>query len=154
MKAPAASPAPPAGPPPAGPAQSELALALGLVGGAVTAARVAIVEALLDSNRLQTPEALLIQARTRAPGTSLATVYRTLERLAAAGRVKRATLASGDVGYAYCPSSHHEHIICLGCGLVQPVRPCLIREEPALEGFTIASHVVDFHGLCAACARG
>lgn len=129
----------------------ETARALALLGATVTTTRQAIVEALLAAGRLRTPEALLNEARLRAPGTSLATVYRTLERLNAAGSLKRATLASGDVGYAYCPTDHHEHAICLRCGRLRPLRPCVIREEPSIEGFAIGSHVLDFYGVCAAC---
>ncbi len=132
--------------------QAELQDALTALGPAVTAPRRAIVEAMLAGNRLQTPEELVREARTRAPATSLATVYRTLERLDAAGRIKRATLASGAVGYAYCPTGHHEHAICLRCGELLPIRPCLIRSEPAIDGFTVVSHVLDFYGICGRCA--
>ena len=132
----------------------ETARALDRLGGTATPTRRAIVESLLEAGRLQTPETLLRAARTRAPGTSLATVYRTLDRLDAAGALKRATLASGEIGYAYCPSGHHEHAICLRCGQVRPIRPCLISQEPSLEDFTVTSHLLDFYGVCAQCAAG
>ena len=131
---------------------AETARALARLGGVATATRRAIVESLLEVGRLQSPETLLREARTRAPGTSLASVYRTLDRLDAAGALKRATLASGEIGYAYCPSGHHEHAICLRCGRLQPIRPCLIADEPTLEGFTVTSHLLDFYGVCAQCA--
>lgn len=136
------------------PTADEMASVLALLGGAATATRRAIAESLLEAGRLQSPETLLRAARTRAPGTSLATVYRTLDRLDAAGALKRATLASGEIGYAYCPSGHHEHAICLRCGRLRPIRPCLISEEPSLEGFTVTSHLVDFYGVCAECEAG
>ena len=132
--------------------RAETAVALAALGPASTAPRRAIVEVMLGASRLQTPEELLREARTRAPATSLATVYRTLERLDAAGRVKRATLASGAVGYGYCATGHHEHAICLRCGQLQPIRPCLVADGPALAGFRVASHVLDFYGVCAHCA--
>ena len=135
------------------PRPDEFAQMLALLGETVTSARRAIAETLLEAGRLETPEALLRGARGRAPRTSLATVYRTLDRLDAAGALKRATLASGEVGYAYCPSGHHEHAICLGCGRLEPVRPCVLIETPAVPGFRIRSHLLDFYGLCDACAR-
>ena len=136
----------------AGALQPETAVALAALGPASTAPRRAIVEVMLAAGRLQTPEELLREARARAPATSLATVYRTLERLDAAGRVKRAILASGAVGYGYCATGHHEHAICLRCGQLQPIRPCLVADGPALAGFRVASHVLDFYGVCARCA--
>ncbi len=130
---------------------AERAEALAILGPSVTAPRRAIVEVMLASNRLRTPEDLLREARTRAQATSLATVYRTLERLTLAGRVKRATLSSGAVGYAYCGTGHHEHAICLGCGELRPVSPCLISGSPEIEAFSVTSHVLDFYGRCDRC---
>jgi Fur family ferric uptake transcriptional regulator len=130
----------------------EVRYALAALGPSTTAPRRAIVEVLLAERRLQTPEELLHAARLSVPATSLATVYRTLERLDAAGLVKRAKLASGAMGYGYCAAGHHEHAICLRCGRLQPISPCLVVEEPAVAGFRVTSHVLDFLGSCAACA--
>jgi Fe2+ or Zn2+ uptake regulation protein len=138
----------------AGAREAAMADALAIIGPSVTAPRRAILEAMLGSNRVRTPDELLREARLVAPATSLATVYRTLERLGAAGRIKRATLRSGAVGYAYCGTDHHEHAICLGCGRLRPLSPCLISAAPALGGFVVSTHVLDFYGLCERCADG
>lgn len=127
--------------------------ALRLMGGTTTAARKAIVASLVGAGGLQTPEVLLGRARARVRGVSLATVYRTLERLEAAHALKRVTLPSGEVGYAYCPPGHHEHAICVRCGRLQALRPCLVTETPPVEGFAVTTHVLDFYGVCAACAE-
>lgn len=127
--------------------------ALAAMGGSVTGPRRAIVEALVSADRLQTPERILAAAREAAPSTSLATVYRTLERLDTAGHLKRAPLASGAVGYAYCGGSHHDHAICTRCGRVIPVDPCVIASLEVPEGFRVASHELDFYGTCAACSE-
>ena len=127
---------------------------LAQLGGTATAARRAIVRSLLEADRLQSPETLLHAARAHAPGTSLATVYRTLDRLDSIGALKKATLASGEAAYAYCASGHHEHAICIRCGRLHPIRACLISEEPLLEGFAVSSHRLDFYGVCAECAGG
>lgn len=132
--------------------EAEMADALAITGPSVTAPRRAILEAMLGSSRVRTPEDLLHEARFQAPATSLATVYRTLERLGAAGRIKRATLRSGAVGYAYCGTEHHEHAICVGCGRLRRLSPCLISGAPALGGFLVTTHVLDFYGLCERCA--
>lgn len=125
--------------------------ALAVMGGAATGPRRAIVAALLGGDRLQTPDQLLAKARAVSPSTSLATVYRTLERLEAAGRLKRATLASGAVGYAYCAGDHHDHAICTRCGRVVQVEACpsTAWEEPT--GFRVAWHDLNFYGTCRSC---
>ncbi len=133
----------------AGP-ERDLDAALGAVGRPLTPARRAIVRALVSASRLRTPEELLAIAREAAPGTSIATVYRTLERLQAAGRIKRARLASGAVGYAFCGPEHHEHAICTTCGAITILATCL-TPDPTIEGFAAASHVLDFYGLCSTC---
>jgi Fur family ferric uptake transcriptional regulator len=132
-------------------AEREAGAALDALGGAVTGPRRAIVDALLSAGRLRTPEQLLAEARAIAPTTSLATVYRTLERLDAAGRVKRATLASGAVGYAYCDAGHHEHAICVRCGRVERVEACIADAWRSPHGFQVDSHVLDFYGTCEDC---
>lgn len=130
----------------------EAAAALAALGPSSTAPRRAILEVMLGSSRLQTPDELLGEVRKLAPSTSLATVYRTLERLEAAGRLKRATLASGAVGYGYCATGHHEHAICLRCGKLEPIRPCLVTDWPVLPGLKVESHVLDLYGVCERCS--
>ena len=139
-------------PPDRGEHGDELSAALAALGLRVTGPRRAIVAALLGSRKLMTPEQLLSTARASAPATSLATVYRTLERLHAIGRLKRAPLASGAIGYAYCTPEHHDHAICTNCGRLVPIASCPIS-APAIAGFQAASHVVDIYGLCSACAE-
>ena len=126
--------------------------ALDALRGAATGPRRAIVAALVAADRLQTPEQILAEARSEAPSTSLATVYRTLERLDAAGRIKRATMATGAVGYAYCGGGHHDHAICTRCGRVVRVDSCAASAWQPPAGFRVASHDLNFYGTCEACA--
>ncbi len=126
--------------------------ALAALGLRVTGPRRAILAALLESTRLVTPEQLLATARASAPATSLATVYRTLERLHAIGRLKRAPLATSAMGYAYCTPGHHDHAICTNCGQLVPIATCPIS-APVIDGFQAASHVVDIYGLCTPCTE-
>lgn len=76
----------------------------------------------------------------------------TLERLEAAGRLKRATLASGAVGYGYCATGPHEHAICLHCGRLEPIRPCQVADQPAPPDIRVESHVLDICGSCERCS--
>ncbi len=126
--------------------------ALDSLGGTATGPRRAIVDVLVTEDLLQTPEQILAAARVSAPSTSLATVYRTLERLHAAGRVKRATLASGAIGYAYCGGGHHDHAICTRCGRVVPVGACATAAWEAPPGFRAESHELNFYGTCEGCS--
>ena len=133
------------------PDDSRVGDALSVLGGATRGPRRAIVEALVAVDRLQTPEQILAEARTLAPSTSLATVYRTLERLDGGGRLKRAVLASGAVGYTYCAGDHHDHAVCTQCGRVVRVDACPGTGWAAAAGFRVSSHELNFYGTCRAC---
>ncbi len=126
--------------------------ALDALGGTATGPRRAILAGLVAVDRLQTPEQILAGARADAPSTSLATVYRTLERLDAAGLIKRAALASGAVGYAYCGGTHHDHAICTRCGRVVRVDACAASAWQPPAGFRVDSHDLNFYGTCEDCA--
>lgn len=130
---------------------SDASAVLSRIGGVATAARRAIVEAMLGAGRLQTAEEIRSAAGRGSRGVGLATVYRTLERLDGAGALKRATLSSGQIGYAYCPPEHHEHAICISCGRLRALRPCLVATPHLPDGFTASGHTLDFLGLCARC---
>ena len=137
-----------------GPATDRARDTLDALGGTSTGPRRAIVEALVTADRLQVPEQILAEARALAPSTSLATVYRTLERLEEAGRLKRAALASGAIGYAYCAGDHHDHAICTRCGRVVRVDACAATNWEAPPGFRVASHELNFYGTCQTCSTG
>ncbi|HVB08903.1 MAG TPA: Fur family transcriptional regulator [Bacillota bacterium] len=80
----------------------------------------------------------------------LATIYRLIDALAAAGLCRAFPQADHSVRYVYCPPGHHHHLICEGCGLVRDVEECRIpvpRDAP----FHVRTHTVDFFGLCDRC---
>ncbi len=97
-----------------------------------------------------------IYAGLRAAGSSigLATVYRTLQGLAADGALDVLRSADGEVVYRRCTSgSHHHHLVCRVCGRTVEVEgPAVERWADAVaaqHGFRDVSHTLEVFGTCA-----
>lgn len=89
-------------------------------------------------------------------GVGLATVYRTLQAMAAGGELDAIRTPDGQIAYRICSPGHHHHLICRRCGRTVEVNiPSLeqqIRALAAEQGFAQVDHELEFFGTCAACA--
>jgi Fur family ferric uptake transcriptional regulator len=99
-----------------------------------------------------------LHATLRDDGTAigLATVYRALSDLAAAGGADSLQSAEGEALYRACtPGQHHHHLICRNCGVTVEIEATHVEQwakSIATEhGFTQPEHVVDVFGLCPEC---
>ncbi|HUY11932.1 MAG TPA: transcriptional repressor [Candidatus Dormibacteraeota bacterium] len=97
-------------------------------------------------------------ARLVAAGhrVSRATVYRTLERLAAKGEASLRVGARGEATFIHCePEGHHHHAICRLCGRVEEVAcgtlDAFVDRLHAINGFTLDEHALEFYGRCRSC---
>ena len=91
----------------------------------------------------------------RGEPVGLATVYRTLQRLAEAGEVDLLRTEDGEAIYRRCSPAHHHHLVCRHCGATVEV------EGPAVErwtrtiaeehGYAEVSHTLEIFGVCGSC---
>jgi Fur family ferric uptake transcriptional regulator len=85
----------------------------------------------------------------------LATVYRTLQRLAESGEVDMLRTEDGEAIYRRCSDSHHHHLVCRGCGRTVEVEgPAVERWTRAIaseHGFSEVSHTLEIFGTCPGC---
>ena len=81
------------------------------VGLRVTRQRVAVLAALLESEDHPTADEMLSRARHHDDSISLATAYRSLAVLEAAGLVRRLALESGPARYEMRPATDHDHLL-------------------------------------------
>jgi Fur family ferric uptake transcriptional regulator len=100
-----------------------------------------------------------LHARLRAQGQTvgLATVYRTLQAMAADGEVDMMRTVDGEAVYRRCSTGHHHHLVCRSCGRTVEV------EGPAVEnwtdrisaenGFSDVHHTLEIFGTCSACTH-
>ena len=99
-----------------------------------------------------------IHDRMRHDGCSvgLATVYRTLQAMAAGGELDSLRIPDGQVAYRTCSPGHHHHLICRSCGrtveVTVPQLAQLVRGMATDHGFASIDHEVEFFGVCTACA--
>ena len=124
------------------------------MGYRLTPQRVAILDALHDSNGHITAEEIYARARARQPNVNLSTIYRTLSLLKKLGLVAETDFGEGRVVYHHFEKSHHHHLICQRCGKVvdvdesvlAPLNDLVIRRfqfVPAVKHLAIRGHCVD-----------
>jgi Fur family transcriptional regulator, ferric uptake regulator len=121
-------------------------------------ARDAVVAAFLDTEGHVGLQALYDRAKRRHPGTGFATVYRAMKLLEEAGIAHaRHFNESGETLYEVAAGrSHHDHLICEGCGRIQEFEsPEIERFQDQIAAryrFSLSRHRHELYGLCAACA--
>ncbi len=121
-----------------------------------TRQRLAVVEAMRSFDDFRSAQEIHDLLGRRGDPVGLATVYRTLQRLAEAGEVDMLRNEDGEAIYRRCSDSHHHHLVCRGCGLtIEIAGPAVERwAAKAAEdhGFADVTHSVELFGLCADCA--
>jgi Fur family ferric uptake transcriptional regulator len=117
-------------------------------------ARVAVI-GLLDSENCCVSAADVHESLNERVG--LASVYRVLESLHAAGLVRRVDVGDGVARYEPLRESgeHHHHLVCTECGKVEafddPALERAIRRVEAKSGYAVEQHDVVLQGACDTC---
>jgi len=122
----------------------------------VTAARRAVVHALVDADDHVTADELAERIADRQPDVHRSTVYRTLDALERLGVVTHVHLGHGRAVY-HLTDRMHQHAVCEGCGLVVELGDDVLGEVQArLEretGFVVDPHHFALVGRCRHCAQ-
>ena len=121
----------------------------------VTAARVALLEAVRDGDHLGA-EALASGVRDRIGHVSVQAVYDALHALTAAGLLRRIEPAGSPPRFERRVGDNHHHVVCRSCGVVADV-DCAVGAAPCLtasddHGFAIDEAQVIYWGLCPGCS--
>lgn len=119
-----------------------------------TAARYAIVQALLDADGHVTAEELTAEVQHRLPSVNVSTVYRTLDALEEMGVVDHVHLGHGRAVY-HLTDEDHQHLVCERCERVEELpasrlRP-LLRSIERDYGFSVDRRHFAIVGLCRRC---
>ncbi|MEM7167628.1 MAG: Fur family transcriptional regulator [Planctomycetota bacterium] len=120
----------------------------------LTAQRVAIEAALESAVGPLSPRAVLEAARREVPSLCLATVYRTLKKMVAAGSVSMVELAGQPPRYesSQIANPHRHHFLCDACDTVFDLHGCVEDLRQLLpRGFRMNSHDITLHGQCPNC---
>ncbi|GAA4548320.1 Fur family transcriptional regulator [Streptomyces collinus] len=121
----------------------------------VTAARVALLEAVRDGDHLGA-EAIASEVRGRVGHISVQAVYEGLHALTAAGLIRRLDPPGSPALYEGRVGDNHHHLVCRSCGSVADV-DCAVGHAPCLtasddRGFAVDEAEVIYWGLCPACS--
>src|SRR5262249_20795434 len=85
----------------------------------------------------------------------LATVYRVLTQFETAGLIKRHNFEGGHSVFELDKGEHHDHLVCLHCGLVREFMDDEIerrqREIAENLGFRLTDHQHTIYGICPHC---
>ena len=121
-----------------------------------TRQRAAVQALLVETGDFMSAQDLHARLRAQGQTIGLATVYRTLQAMAADGGVDMMRTPDGEAVYRQCSTdSHHHHLVCRSCGRTVEV------EGPAVEswtdrisadnGFSDVQHTLEILGTCASC---
>jgi len=114
----------------------------------------AILRVLEEFGRPVAPQDLLEAASRRSPGLGLATVYRALKRLAAAGEVRKVEVAGLPPHYECLSEGHHHFFVCENCQRMFDLEGCSAGLKQLMPpGFRMRSHEIVIYGACRECAE-
>jgi Fur family peroxide stress response transcriptional regulator len=131
--------------------------ALHAAGFRVTPQRRAVLRYLAKSEGHPDARRIHRTALRSYPNVSLATVYKTLAALKAAGQVLELEFSGQPNRYDGNRPQPHPHVMCIACGrIVDPESSDLgpyLTAVACQTGFAIHTSRVDFYGTCPACRR-
>lgn len=124
----------------------------------ITVQQRALRGALAATDEFVTAQELHESLREAGVRIGLATVYRILAELVAAGQLDTMRSPAGETRYRQCEvTGHHHHLVCRGCGRTEEVTaPAVERWARSVADqfdFCEVDHEVELTGMCRACAQ-
>ena len=120
--------------------------------GRLSAQREAIARAARDFSAAFSADELLAAVRREAPGVGIATVYRAVGAMEAAGFIEAVGARGNATLYVHCVNEgHHHHVVCTGCGAVADAECSVDASAAKVAGFAITGHDLTLYGLCPRC---
>jgi Fur family transcriptional regulator, peroxide stress response regulator len=119
----------------------------------LTPHREAVHSYLASVDHHPTAEEVYFAVKGQGSRLSLATVYNALEALVEAGLATKLAFGDGSARYDI-RTDQHDHIHCLGCGMLRDLPPRLRREslgEVPEQDFEVTGYRLELLGYCAAC---
>ena len=118
-----------------------------------TGQREAIVDEFLRSHGHVSIDEVLTRVRKRHSRVGHATVYRTLKLLTESELAEPRHFDDGQTRYEVKDQHHHDHLICMKCGLIlefedEEIEKLQELDAQRLGGFKIMRHKLELYGLC------
>jgi Fur family peroxide stress response transcriptional regulator len=121
----------------------------------LTPQRRAVLKILASCEQHPSAEEIFEQVSTDFPGTSLATIYKTLALLKEQGEIYELSFPDGCNRYDCRTPYPHPHLICVSCRRIVDLDHAGLQgtaDEVAHQtGYEIVSHRFDLFGICPEC---
>ncbi len=118
----------------------------------ITAPRREILK-ILSSNPLSAQEVHQL-LKEKGFNVDLVTVYRTLELFDNLKLVRKTQFEDKVTRFELPSDSHHHHLVCVKCGLVEEVKvdeSKFVRKIEKTSDFKVERHSLEFFGFCKKC---
>ena len=116
----------------------------------MSAQRMVIARVARNYDSAFTADDLLAAVRSESPGVGVATVYRAVLAMEAAGFIEAVGSRGNAALYAHCTQEgHHHHVVCTACGAVADAECSVVTT--GVGGFSITGHDLKLYGLCPRC---
>ena len=114
--------------------------------------RTAVFACLMEHRTHPSAETIYGILAPELPSLSLATVYNTLNLLAAHGLIRTLTIGRGEQRFD-ADTSFHAHFKCRVCGMITDIRfdDAELPPRPA-SPWIVESASLDYYGVCPGCA--
>ena len=136
---------------------SEMKAALRDKGVAITRKRAKLLEVLLASDRHPSVSEIHEGVKTAYPGTSLATIYNTIEILKETGQVLEIEFSASANRYDGRIPVSHPHLVCLQCEKVEDMDVAAPHDPldsvSRITGYDIVRLRTDYYGTCPDCLK-
>ena len=124
-------------------------------GVSITSKRRKLLEVLLASENHPTVGEIHEGVRRYYPGTSLATIYNTIELLKETGQVLEIEFSSAANRYDGRIPQSHPHLICVNCERVEDLDSVELDDPidsiSEATGYQIIRRRTDYYGICPQC---
>jgi len=123
----------------------------------VTKQRLAILEGLNAGQAHVTAQEVYEVVNEKHPEIGFATVYRFLRKLTEEKFVTEVRMGGLPARYELTPTTHHDHLTCVGCGKIVEFENHQIEKLQAevaeQNGFKLTDHVLELYGVCNNCQK-
>jgi len=123
----------------------------------LTDAREAVVEVVINSDRVLKPCEVFDLARAHYGKLGLVSVYRTLEKLEELGMIQRVHQHQGCQAFVAAKEGHHHLLLCTVCGRYEYFKGENLESFFAQIGiekdYQIEEHWMQVFGVCSNCRR-
>ena len=114
-----------------------------------------VVRGVVASGNFRTAQEIFEILRAGGEHIGLATVYRSLQRMADAGEIDAIRSPDGQMAYRRCSAGHHHHLTCRVCGrtveIAAPELEALLSSLGDTYGFSQIDHEIELRGCCTQC---